>query len=331
MVTIKEVAELAKVSQATVSRVLNNNSTVKELNKDKVYKAITALGYQPNSIAQALASNRSNSIGVLVGSFEGWFFGSMMQKIESITRSSGHHLVAACGHVHETQEVESLKFLDSRRVDGLIVHADKMTDKEIIELNKSDRPLVVVNRLIPELSDNCFYLDNHLGGYIAAKHLVDCGHKRIGIITGYSDITDCIDRLGGYHLALQEAGIEIDHSLVYEGTFYPEGNTEAVKKLFDEHPTITAVLCQNDNIAMAVYDECRHRNLIVGEDISVIGFDDSTYCRYIRPALTTVSYPIEQIAVNATNKLLNLIYKTDLPVKTSFKPELITRESVRQL
>jgi LacI family transcriptional regulator len=331
MVTIKEVAELAKVSQATVSRVLNNNSTVKELNKDKVYQAIAALGYQPNSIAQALASNRSNSIGVLVGSLEGWFFGSMMQKIEGITRNSGYHLIATCGHVHETQEIESLKFLDSRRVDGVIVHADKMTDEEIIALSKNERPLVIVNRHIPELSDNCFYFDNELGGYIAGKHLIDCGHKNIGIITGFRDITDCIDRLSGYHRALQEADIEIDHSLVYEGTFYPEGNSVAVKRLFDEHPTITAVLCQNDNIAMAVYDECRRRNLIVGEDISVIGFDNSTYCSYIRPTLTTIKYPIEEIAINATHKLLNLIYNTNLPVQTSFTPELIARESVCRL
>ncbi|GEM81786.1 LacI family DNA-binding transcriptional regulator [Vibrio superstes] len=333
MITIKEVAEFAKVSQATVSRVLNNHSTVKEANKEKVYNAINELGFQPNSIAKALASNRSNSIGVLVGALEGSFFGNLMKEVEKKTRDANLHMIATCGHMDKKVEAESLHFLDSRRVDGLIVHAEKLEDEDLIKLAKHDRPLVVVNRHIEEISEQCFYIDNELGGYLASKHLIELGHRHIGIITGDMNKMDCRERLIGYHRAIQEAGIEPSMDYVYHGTYETESelNKALAKQLLDEHPQVTAVLCQNDNIAMATYDECDRRNLVVGKDISVIGFDDSVYCRYIRPTLTTVNYPIREIGINATNMLLNQLNGSKLPVQKRFNPELVKRNSVHSI
>jgi LacI family transcriptional regulator len=331
MITIKEVSEFAKVSQSTVSRVLNDHPTVKPSNREKVYAAIEALGYKPNAFAQALASSRSNSIGLVVGSLEGWFFGSYMQVIEEHMRNNGYHVITTNGHTKQDTELESIQFLNSKRVDGLIVHSDMMSDEELIKASENGVPMIIINRFVPELADNCFFIDNLLGGQIATQHLIESGHKHIGIITGELGKVDCQHRLGGYRKALEHNGIQYNPDLVKEGRFELDMNLELVKEFFDEQPQMTAVFCENDNIAMAVYDECRRRNLVIGEDISVVGYDNSIYCRYIRPSLTTIDYPVKEMATSAVNKLLNLLGQKSRPVELDFEPKLIKRESVKNL
>ncbi|MCZ4294673.1 LacI family DNA-binding transcriptional regulator [Vibrio sinaloensis] len=331
MITIKEVAELAKVSQATVSRAINNHPTVKEANREKVYAAIEQLGYKPNAFAQALASSRSNSIGMLVGSLDGPFYGPLMHHTEDTIRQNNNHLIVTSGQESHSKEKDSIDFLRSKRVDGFILHSDKLSDDELIDVVKETPATIILNRYIPDIANNCIYIDNEYGGYLATKHLLDHGHKNIACITGQLSKGDSRDRLQGYRLALAEAGIQYNPSYVIEGRFDHDGNHERARRLLDRAPEITAIFCQNDNIALAVYDVAVERDIVIGKDLSVVGFDNDYHSAHIRPRLTTVNFPVEEMGIEAAKGVLAIVQDQKVDIKQQLQPELIIRDSVGTL
>ncbi|MGR2880846.1 LacI family DNA-binding transcriptional regulator [Vibrio vulnificus] len=329
MITIKEVSELANVSQSTVSRALNGHPTVKEANRKKVFDAIEKLGYKPNAFAQALASSRSNSIGMLVGSLDGPFYGPLMHHAEDTVRQNNIHLIVTSGQESHTKEQDSINFLRSKQVDGLIVHSDTLSDDELIDVVERQNATIVLNRYIPEIADHCIFIDNELGGYLATKHLLEHGHKKVACITGQLSKVDSRDRLQGYRNALAEFGIAYDASLIVEGRFDHQGNHEAARRLLDRDPQISAIFCQNDNIALAVYDVAAERRLAIGDDLSVVGFDNDTHSQHIRPRLTTVNFPVMEMGCEAAKGVLALVNKQSYPLKHKLTPELVVRDSVK--
>ena len=331
MITIKEVSELAQVSQATVSRALNGHSTVKEANKIKVFAAIEKLGYKPNAFAQALASNRSNSIGMLVGSLDGPFYGPLMHNTEDIVRQKNVHLVVTSGHESKDKEKDSIRFLQSRQVDGLIIHSDMLSDQELIEITKKTPATIILNRYIPELAKQCIRIDNELGGYLATMYLLESGHSKIACVTGQLGKIDSRDRLQGYRHALTEYGVAYAESLIEDGRFDHSGNHGKIRRLLDRADEITAIFCQNDNIALAAYDVCSERGLTVGEDISIVGFDNDTYSQHIRPGLTTINFPVKEMGIEAANAILSLINNEAYELKNKLSPTLVIRNSVKKL
>ena len=331
MITIKEVSERANVSQATVSRAINGHASVKEKNRIKVFKAIEELGYKPNTFAQALASNRSNSVGMLVGSLAGPYFGPLMHSAENVIRSEKLHLIVTSGQESHDKEEDSIDFLQSKKVDGLIIHADMLSDQELIKIAESTPALIVLNRYIPELSDRCLYIDNELGGYLATKHLIENGHSKIACITGQMSKVEARDRLQGYRDALTEAGIKYDANLVIEARFDHEGNHETVQRLLERGVDFTGVFCQNDNIALATYNVCSDKRLVVGQDISIVGFDDDPYSQHIRPRLTTIKFPIGEMGEIAARRVLSMLNKANTAPIEKLSPELIKRDSVKNI
>ncbi|WP_159737782.1 LacI family DNA-binding transcriptional regulator [Vibrio atypicus] len=328
MITIKEVAELAKVSQATVSRAINNHPTVKDANRKKVFAAIEQLGYKPNAFAQALASSRSNSIGMLVGSLDGPFYGPLMHHTEDTVRQNNNHLIVTSGQESNTKERDSIEFLRSKRVDGFILHSDKLSDDELIDVVKNTPATIILNRYIPDIADNCIYIDNELGGYLATKHLLEHGHKNIACITGQLSKGDSRERLQGYRLALAEAGITYNPSYVIEGRFDHDGNHDRTRRLLDRAPDITAIFCQNDNIALAVYDVAAEREIKIGKELSVVGFDNDYHSAHIRPRLTTINFPVEEMGKEAAKGVLAMVQETEVKIKQQLHPKLIARDSV---
>ncbi|CAM3682501.1 LacI family DNA-binding transcriptional regulator [Vibrio aerogenes] len=331
MITIKEVSELAKVSQSTVSRALNGHPTVKEANRKKVFDAIEQLGYKPNAFAQALASSRSNSIGMLVGSLDGPFYGPLMHHAEDTVRRNNIHLIVTSGQESHTKEVDSINFLQSKQVDGLIIHSDTLSDDELIEVVRQQETTILLNRYIPEIAAHCIYIDNELGGYLATRYLLENGHHKVACISGQLSKCDSRDRLQGYRNALSESGIAFDANLIVEGRFDHQGNHEVARRLLDRDPEITAIFCQNDNIALAVYDVAAERGLSIGEDISVVGFDNDTHSQHIRPKLTTINFPVDEMGVEAAKGVLALVNKREASFTHKLIPELVIRESVKNL
>lgn len=331
MITIKEVSEFAKVSQSTVSRALNGHPTVKEANRKKVFEAIEKLGYKPNAFAQALASSRSNSIGMLVGKLDGPFYGPLMHHAESTVRECNNHLVVTSGLESHSREIDSINFLRSKQVDGLIIHSDMLSDDEIISVVTENPATIILNRYVPELSENCIFIDNEYGGYLATKHMLDSGHTKVACITGQLSKVDCRDCLQGYRNALNEYGIIYDSNLVVEGKFDHEDrglNHTCMRRLLDRDPTITGIFCHNDNIALAAYDIAYERGLEIGKDISIVGFDNDSLSQHIRPKLTTINFPVREMGQEAAKGVLAIVNKQKYPMKHKLVPELIVRNSV---
>lgn len=328
LITIKEVAELAKVSQSTVSRAINGHPTVKESNRQKVFEAIEQLGYQPNTFAQALASSRSNSIGMLVGSLDGPFYGPLMHHTEDTVRANNNHLIVTSGQESLQKERESIDFLRSKRVDGFILHSDMLSDDELINVVKQNPATIILNRYIPDIADNCIYINNELGGYIATKYLLDRGHTKVGCITGQLSKGDSRDRLQGYRMALDEFGIQYNTSYVIEGRFDHDGNHERARRLLDRAPELTAIFCQNDNIAISVYDVAAERSIEIGKDLSIVGFDNDYHSAHIRPRLTTVNFPVQEMGREAAKYVLAMVKDAAYQAKHILNPEMVERDSV---
>jgi LacI family transcriptional regulator len=332
MATIKEVSQLARVSVATVSRVLNGRVPVTEAKRASVLAAVAQLGYEPNVFARSLATNRSGGIGVIVNELSSPYYSGVIQGIESVVEAQGMHLLVSSGHAGRLLETKAVEFLRQRRPDALIVQLEATTDADLAAWSEHDLPIVVLGRYIDSLAPRCIHLDNHLGGYLATRHLIDRGHRRIAHIAGKPALKDARDRLAGYRRALLEAGIGYDDALVVDGGFLEQGGQEGMQRLLERDLGFTAVFAANDQSAAGALHTMRTRGVRIPDDISLIGYDDVLLARYLYPALTTVRQPFVEMGQAAAMLALSALSAGDpKEVRRQFDPVLVERASVAAL
>ncbi|WP_428775835.1 LacI family DNA-binding transcriptional regulator [Vibrio sp.] len=328
MATIKDVSEYAGVSQATVSRVINGSCPVNADKKLKVEQAIKALGYRPNSIAQALASSRTGSIGIIVPELGGPFYSGILHSIEEHLRRYGYHVVVTAGSNSEQGQRESVEFLLGRNVDAMILHTQYLSDDYLISLSEQGVAVVLVNRFIPEMAQNCIEIDNELGGKLATDYLISRGHTQIACITGPLDKSDARGRLLGYRNALEAAGIEYDEALVSEAGFTEVSGVNAMQKLLKRHRDFTAVFACNDHMAFGAFEVLREQGKSIPEQVSLVGFDNILFARYLTPGLTTINFPIEQMSIEAVRLAVQILNQQQRDVNFKLSPTLVERNSV---
>ena len=328
MATIYEVSELAGVSLATVSRVINNSGKVREKTRRRVLEAMEQLDYRPNSIAQSLASNRSNCVGVLVSEVYGPIFGAMLAGIEEELRGAGKLTIFAAGHSDADKEREAIRYLKSRNCDALIVHVEALTDEYLVELGNSGVPIVVMNRIVPGLEDNCISLNNEHGGYKATRYLLELGHKDIAYISGPLSWGDASARLEGHKRALSESNCKFDERLMVEGDYHEIGGSNAMTQLLQQGIPFTAVACGNDEMAVGAMDMVRARGMSIPGDMSIVGFDNAPLSRYLHPKLSTINFPISDMGRMAAHLVLQNVYEQNgLEIQHVFEPSLVERAS----
>jgi LacI family transcriptional regulator len=237
--------------------------------------------------------------------------------------------MVAAGHSKEEQEREAIRFLVSRNCDALIVHVERLSDKFLVDHDHNTTPIVVMNRKVRGLAEQCFSLNNELGGYLATKSLLKHKHKRIAYISGPLDWVDAKQRFAGHKRALAEAGAKFDERLLHEGDYHETGGQDALNALFAKEIPFTAVVCANDEMAAGAMAAAHERGLEIPADLSIVGFDDAPISRYVYPKLTTVHYPITDMAHMASRWVLRHVYEqNDLDVQQVFEPRLIERDSV---
>ena len=332
MANIYEVAKLAGVSLATVSRVINPSAKVTEKTRQKVLAAMKELGFQPNSIAQSLATRSSNCVGVLVSELHGPFFGAMLSVIEETLRAAGKFVLVAASHSKEELEHEGIRFLISRNCDALIVHVEALPDKVLLDHNAKATPVVIVNRKVRGLADRCFSLNNEVGGYLAAQSLLGLGHRKIAYISGPLDWVDARQRLEGHKRAFTEAGVTFDDRLLHEGDYHETGGSEALNHLFETGLKFSAVVCANDEMAAGAMAAAHDRGLRLPEELSIVGFDDAPISRYVYPKLSTVHYPIADMSRMAARWVLKNVYSQgELDAQRVFQPNFIQRQSTGKI
>ncbi len=328
MATIYEVSELAGVSLATVSRVVNDSGRVSAKTRDKVLAAMAKLNYRPNSIAQSLASNRSNCVGVLVSEVYGPIFGAMLSGIEAELSAAGKFTIFATGHNDEEKEKEAIQFLLSRNCDALILHVEALSDDYLRQYKDSTLPFVIINRTVPGMEDNCISLDNEHGGYIASKMLLDLGHRELAYISGPLNFGDATARLAGHRRALTEFGVEFNQRLMVEGDYHEAGGSRGIYHLLEQGLPFSGLVCANDEMAVGALDALRAQGYSVPSDVSVVGFDNALFSRYLNPKLSTVNYPVDEMGRMAASWVLQHAYEKDVgTIQHVFEPTLITRRS----
>lgn len=329
MATIYEVSRLAGVSLATVSRVMNDSSAVRQSTKDKVVLAMQQLNYKPNSVAKSLASSRSDCIGVLVSELDSPFFTKLLGSIEAVCKQYDKHLVVTSCHNDAQHEKDDIEFLIGRNCDALILHVEGVSDEYLIELSQGPIPIVVLNRYIPKIGQKCFSLNNEYGGYLATKATIEKGHRDIVYISGPEHKADALERLAGHKQALKEAGIPIEENRLFTGDYLQSGGQEGYEHFARLGIPFTAVVCGNDEMATGVMAAARDAGLALPKDLSIMGFDDVIFSRYTFPRLSTVENPIALMGEMAAATVMQEVYKkSGKPIKNLFEPRLITRESV---
>jgi LacI family transcriptional regulator len=328
MATIYEVSKLAGVSLATVSRVINDSGKVSEKTRQKVLAAMKELGYRPNTIAQSLASNRSNSVGVLVPELHGPFFGTMLSSIEDQLRKHSKHVIITAGHSNAEREREAIAFLLSRQCDALILHVYAVSDEYVAELAESGVRIALIGRDIPSLAHSCITIDNELGEYLATRYIIGLGHTELAYIAGPLWKSDGQARMAGFRRALAESGLAYQEERVAEGTYEESSGQRAMRQLLDRGVPFTALVCANDEMAAGAIAVARNRGLQVPGELSVMGFDNVFFTRYMHPALSTVDYPIADMGRMAARCVLREVYGIEgLDIRNRFEPQLVGRDS----
>lgn len=327
-VTIRDIANAAGVSPATVSRILNNTAAVDPTKEKLVLQAIERLNFQPNKTAQGLASGRSSTIGVLTQHLGSPFFGDMLLGIERGLRISSYAPIFASSQWNMRADLAVLDTLMRRQVDALIVIGGEIPGEQLREL--ADRlPVVVVTRQVEGLENQCICLDNFEGAYRATSYLVEMGHTAIAHITGNLSHQDAHDRRAGYLQALADAGIEVNPNFIVEGDYTESSGVMGVARLLaarDGAP-FTAIFAANDQMAAGVRLALHRRGIRVPEDVSLVGFDDLPYSPYMTPPLTTIRQPALEMGTKAAQLVLAML--ENKPIQGILFPiQLVVRESV---
>jgi LacI family transcriptional regulator len=326
--TIADVARQAGVSIATVSRVLNGTAPVLSETADRVQGAITELHYVPRSAAQVLASQRTNTIGLLLPEIGGWFFPSMLRGIETAARETGYDLL-----IHTVEATYPLKAsrraLGMHNTDGLIVFTNSVEQDELVHLKQNGFPVVLLHQTPPaNLEIPVITIENKSGAQKIVDHLIQAHNcHRIAFLQGPEGHEDSAWRERGYRDALGAHGLPFDTSLVASGGFDENEARAAVENWLFEGVAIDAIFCGDDDAAIGVLTALQHAGKKVPKDIAVVGFDDVPVARFLTPPLTTVRAPIEQIGHTAVIQLVRLIRGDRVEPEVLLPVELVIRRS----
>ncbi len=327
--TLIEVAKLAGVSRTTVSRVINGHPSVRPEVRERVWRIVRQVGYQPHAAARSLVTKRSNVIGLLfprtvTALFTDQFFPLLMRGIADVCNLHGWRLMLSLFTQDRDQDALYRQVLRSSSLDGVIVATTPREDPLIPRLIHDGLPFVVIGRHPDELVS---YVDsdNLAGSRAIVEHLVALGHQRIATITGPLDVLLGYDRLEGYKRALRAHGLPHDPALVVQGNFTEASGRAGMELLLPQQPT--AVFAASDMMAIGAIKVIKEAGLRVPQDISVVGFDDLPVASIVEPALTTVRQPINELGRVAAETLLSLIHDKQAPQHIVLPTELIIRAS----
>lgn len=329
MTTIKDVARLAGVSVATVSRVINHSPKASERSCQAVRAAMESLQYHPNANARALAQQSAETLGLVVGDVADPFFGAMVKAVDEVASATGNFLLIGNGYHQQQKERQAIEQLMRHRCEALVVHAKTLSDDELDGLMQQMPGMVLLNRQLPGFEQRCIALDNCYGGWLATRHLIQQGHQNIAFICSSHAISDAADRLQGYYNALHEHALPASDRWVSFAEPDEAGGEQAMTELLGRGRTFTAIACYNDSMAAGALAVLNDNGIRVPEEMSLIGFDDVLVSRYVRPRLTTIRYPIVTMAQQAAALALTLAHGQPLPEVTNmFTPTLVRRHSV---
>ncbi len=329
MSNIYEVARRAGVSTATVSRVLGRPDMVAEETRRKVLRAVETLGYTPNSAAKHLRTLRSRKLLVTVPDISNPFFALILQGIEETAQREGYSVLLGDTQHDEQREEGYAAILKRKEADGLIFLGHRLPSSaaSLVQAMPGRAPVVNGCEFNPALGVPSVHIDNAKAAADAMAHLYSLGHKRIGIVTGPLVSPLSRDRLRGATAGARKAG-RADGLVVTHGNFSIESGKAAGERLLSRSKRPTAVFCFNDEMAIGVIEAAKERGTRVPADLSVVGFDDIRFARYLDPPLTTIAQPMREIGERTARLLLEILNgSTTAPVSVTLPHKLVVRAS----
>lgn len=339
--TINDVAAQAGVSIKTVSRVINNEPSVRPATRKKVMDAVAALNYQPNLAARNLAGTRSYTIALIYDNPNAYYVIDMQNGILETCKARGYELlIHPSNSKSETVKDELRALVDNSKVAGVVLTPPFSETQSVIdEVKKLGLEYVRIVSSDAALGDedNCIQIDDGAAAYDITKHLIQHGHRRIGFLCGGEEHVSTHGRLDGYTRALQEAGIDVNPDLIVPGEYSFDSGVSGAKKLLDSDDRPTAIFASNDEMAAGALFAARLMHIEIPEELSIVGFEDSPFSRQTWPKLTTAHQPNNEIARCAAALVLNKARSKssaesastnkDAGIMKKFIPELLVRDS----
>lgn len=312
MATMKDVAQLAGVSTATVSRALMNPEKVSVSTRKRVETAVLEAGYSPNTLARNLRRNESKTIITIVPDICDPYFAEIIRGIEDAAVENDYLVLLGDSGQQKKRESSFVNLVFTKQADGmLLLGTDHPFDVSKPE-QKNLPPMVVACEFAPELELPTVHIDNLTSAFEAVNYLAQLGHKRIAQISGPTTATLCKFRQQGYQQALRRAGVSMNPAYSTVGDFTFEAGAQAVRQLLALPEQPTAIFCHNDAMAIGAIQEAKKLGLRVPQDLSIVGFDDIQFAQYCDPPLTTISQPRYEIGRQAMLMMLDLLKGNDV-------------------
>ncbi len=336
-ITIKDVANEAGVSVSTVSKVLNDGSTISDATKNHVREVMEKLHYQPNERARNFARQKTNNIVFLakverqVAFYNPHMF-EIMCGVQQVLASEGYRLNFTGLH-NEREIQEYIQNMDGNKsADGIVIHGSATTKEMVQLLVKNEFPHVIIGK--PAFESAACWVDtnNRISGQLAAYHLLEYGYRKIAFIGGAKEDEISTNRLKGFHSTIHDFGLLLQNEFIKYGDNSKESGYELTKELFQSVSLPDAIVCENNVIAMGAVKALNEMGIIIPNQIGIVSFDDFPFSRVIEPALTVVDIDVYDMGLQAGKTLLHKIKNPSLQVQSyTTLPRLIVRESTMKV
>lgn len=331
-VTIYDIARELNISAATVSRALKDDPVVNNKTKKKIFDLANKIGYRTNLFARNLRTQETKTIGFLIHELTSNFCTCVLAGVEKVTTKAGYDLIIAHSSESYEKEVANARNLFNKRVDGLIAslafdtknldHFKSFSDKAV--------PVVFFDRVEKNSGNTVVVIDNYKSGYLATKHLIDMGCKRIAHLTSSLTRNVYSDRLRGYKAALKEGGLSFNENMLFVDNLSEEAGMETAKKIVKQKPMPDGIFITNDFVAASFIKTLKGLGVSVPDDMAVVGFNNDAISHLIEPDLTTINYPGREVGEAAAHALLNQLKEMNKSPKAKtiiINSDLIVRAS----
>lgn len=324
MATLKDVAAKAELTVGTVSRVLNNRGYISEETREKVYRVMKELNYQPNELARSLSKQKTNIIGVIVPHIVHPYFAKLISSIESEASGQGYRIMLCNSHLETEKELDYIEMFKAIRVTGVIICSGSVDVAKFSDLNI---PLVTIERDLGA-GNAIVECDNYQGGVLAANHLIECGCRRLLNFAGVQNSSMPADeRSTGFARVCADKKVFCAQVLSTEDAYNNLEYAAFIEKEISSHPGTDGIFASSDVIAAQVLQVCLKMGIRVPEDMKVVGFDDSSIAKMTAPQITTIRQPIKEMAEQAVYIILKLSRNEIVPTKVTLPVTLVKRET----
>ena len=329
---IKDIAEDAGVSIATVSRVLNNSQPVSKELRERVMSSVNRLGYRPNILARGLRMKRTFVVGIIVPNISNAYFTDIVRAAEDVALEAGYVVTVASSDQDLVKERRYVDVLRNRLVDGALVAVAHRFESDLTPLTEADVPVVLVDRRLEGCTDcDSVTVDVRQGAHMAVTHLALRGYRRIGLIGGPLDVSTAADKLEGYRQALAEHGLPVDESLILMGDYTEASGVRLGREILQRQDPPEAMLVANNLMTLGFFRVVKEFGLRVPHDIAFASFDDSAWASIVTPPVTLVNQPTYEVGKAAMELLLDRLEEDDAhrsePKHQVLRPTLIVRGS----